>query len=74
MTRRVPSPTWQQISRSIGLTIVIVLLVAFLISVYTGVVLDKSLTLAFLGIASALIGLPTGWQLVRRNGSSNGGH
>ena len=63
-------PEWTQISRAVGLLMVVILLVAFLISNFAGVSLDPTLTLAFLGVASGLIGLPSGWQLVRRNGNS----
>ena len=61
---------WTQISRAIGLTIVLILVAAFMVSTFAGIVLDRTLSLAFLGIASGLIGLPSGWQLVRRNGNS----
>ena len=63
-----PSPwTWQEICRVSGLLIVIALLVAFLAGFATGRHLDTTLTLAFLGVASSLIGIPSGWQLIRRD-------
>lgn len=71
MTHRTTTPTWAQISRSVGLTIVLILLVVFVIGFFTGVSLDRPITLAFLAFASGLIGLPSGWQLVRRNGDSS---
>jgi uncharacterized membrane protein len=63
-----PNWTWQEVSRAVGLTIVLVLLIVFCIGFFAHVDLDRTITLAFLGIASGLIGLPSGWQLVRRNG------
>ena len=50
-----------------GLLIVVALLVAFLAGFATGRHLDTTLTLAFLGVASSLIGIPSGWQLIRRD-------
>jgi hypothetical protein len=51
--------------------IVLALLIAFLIGQFTHRQPDRTLTLAFLGIASGLIGLPSGWMLVRKNGDSS---
>lgn len=71
MSPATPAWTWATLSRTVGLTIVLVLLVAFLIGFFAHIELDRTLTLAFLGIASGLIGLPSGWQLVRRNGEGS---
>lgn len=62
-------PLWQTISRAAGLGIVLALLVVYL----AGWPRNPSVTLGFLGVASALIGLPAGLQfLQQRNGRSNG--
>jgi hypothetical protein len=58
-------------SRAIGVMIVLMLLVAFMVSTFVGIVLNTTITLAFLGVATSLIGVPFGWELVRRNGSSS---
>ncbi len=58
--------TWQQCSRLVGLIIVLALLIVYV----AGWKRSPTVTLGFLTIASALIGLPAGWQLVKRNGSS----
>lgn len=72
MTPAPPAWTWQQISRAVGLTIVLVLLVVFVISFFTKITLDTTLTLAFLTIASFLLGAPSGFQLlIRRNGDGS---
>lgn len=71
--------TWQQVSRATGIIMALALLVAFLASFVASAVgaknarLDPTITLAFLGIASFLIGIPSGVQLVagRRNGSES---
>ena len=71
MSPTTPNWTWAQISRAIGVTIVLLLLVAFMISTFIGIVLNTTITLAFLGVATSLIGVPFGWELVKRNGSSS---
>lgn len=72
MTARKTHLAWQDLSRLAGLTIVAVLLALFVVGFFAGIALDTPVTLAFLTIASGLIGLPSGVQLVlRRNG--NGG-
>ena len=73
MAARTPVWTWQTISRIIGLVIIIALLATFMVAFITAKPLNSSLTLAFLGVASGLIGLPSGWQLIRRNGASRNG-
>lgn len=61
--------TWQGVSRLSGLTIVTALLISFL----SGQTLDRTLALAFLGIASGLLGLPGGYAIVRRNNERRNG-
>ena len=61
--------TWTALSRIIGLVIVIALLVAFLL----GRPLDRPIALAFLGIATGLLGLPSGYSVVKRNGERRNG-
>lgn len=50
-----------------------VLFLAFILATEFGRPLDRAVVLAFLGVSSTLIGLPSGWQLVRRNGNGGGG-
>ena len=65
--------SWQAISRAVGLTIVLVLFLFFCISTITPrVTIDRTMALSFLGIASALIGIPSGYRLVSRSGPGNG--
>jgi hypothetical protein len=59
-----PPRFWQQLSLLAGLLIVLALLPVYLL----GLKRDPTVTLAFLGVATTLIGLPAGWQLVKRNG------
>lgn len=59
--------TWQQISRAAGLTIVIAVLVVYV----AGLKRDTNVTLAFLAVATGLLGLPSAFQIVRRNGGSS---
>lgn len=58
-----PTPGWQTVSRTIGLVIVLALLIVYLF----GWPRDTATTLAFLTIASGLIGLPSGVQLASRS-------
>jgi hypothetical protein len=60
------------ISRLAGLVIVFALLILFLVSSALGKSVDHATTLAFLGIATGLLGIPAGWYLVRRNGAFDG--
>ena len=60
---------WQKISRTAGLVIVLVLLTSFLL----GRNLDRTITFAFLGIASGLLGLPGGYSIVKRNNARRNG-
>ncbi len=61
--------TWQTVSRATGLTIALLLLVAYLVSFALGKPLDRPILLAFLAFATTLIGAPAGWQfVVRRSG------
>ncbi len=50
------------------------LLLAFLVEDALGRRIDTTITLAFLTIATGLIGLPSGYSIVKRNGSSSGSH
>lgn len=69
MTPKPIIPLWQTISRACGLGIVLALLVVYV----AGWPRSPSVTLGFLGVASALIGLPAGIQLLeQRNGRRNG--
>jgi hypothetical protein len=56
------------VSRAIGAAIVLLLFVVFVISFFTHTEIDRTITLAFLTVASGLLGIPSGWQLVKRNG------
>jgi len=69
--KRKPS-LWPTISRASGLAIIFSLLVAYLIAEAFGTRLDAPIALAFLSIATGLVGAPSGWLLIKRNGSSNG--
>jgi hypothetical protein len=75
LTRSTPHRfTWQVVSRAAGLTIVFALLLAFLVEDALGHRINTTVTLAFLTIATGLIGLPSGYTIVKRNESSNGSH
>ena len=63
--------TWANISRAVGILIIVSLLLAFLASFVLDRPLDQVVTGAFLGVATVLIGGPTGLQVALRNG--NGG-
>ena len=63
--------TWANISRAIGVLIIVSLLGAFLAAFILQRTLNTTVVLAFLGVATSLIGLPSGLQVVLRN--SNGG-
>lgn len=57
--------TWQETCRIVGLAMIVVLFVSFVVSTIDhDVVVDRPLALSFLGIATALIGLPSGWRLI----------
>lgn len=64
--------TWANVSRAVGIFVILSLLLAFLASFIIDRPLDPVVTGAFLGIATLLIGGPSGLQAVLRNG--NGGH
>lgn len=67
--------SWQELCRGVGLLMIVVLFISFVGSTLTrSVVIDRPLALTFLGIATALIGLPSGWRLiVSRNGQTGSG-
>jgi hypothetical protein len=71
VARRPPQLTWAGISRGVGVFIALVLLFSWLVATFVHVTLDRTVTLAFLGLATTLVGGPSGWQLVRRNGESS---
>lgn len=57
--------------RFVGMTILIILFVLYAVSTVTSAVrLDEAASLAFLGVAAALIGLPAGWTIAVRRSSS----
>ncbi len=58
--------TWTQASRVIGVSIILILLAAFMVSTFAHIKLDATVVLAFLGIATTLIGVPAGWNIVIR--------
>lgn len=60
--------TWQAISRAAGLVIIFALLIGYLISEMTHHHLDTPIALSFLGIGSALVGLPEGLTIMRTGG------
>ena len=63
---------WQQISRTIGLCMIIILFILYLIAAFDpDVHPDRYVSLTFLVIAAALVGIPSGYRLiVSRNGST----
>lgn len=63
--------TWANVSRAVGIIIILSLLVVFVCSFILDRPLDSVITGAFLGIATLLVGGPTGLRAVRQNG--NGG-
>jgi hypothetical protein len=69
------TPLWQNLSKGLGFLIVVALFVLFCAStVDPHIRVDTPLALAFLTIASALIGIPAAYRIgIFRNGSSNGG-
>lgn len=70
--KRKPRVTWQELCRGVGLLMILVLFVSFVASsIDHDIVIDKPLALTFLGIATTLIGLPSGLRLiVSRNGQT----
>lgn len=63
---------WKTISRILGLTIVITILVVYVFAFFARVPMDTVVGLALLGVGSALLGIPGAWQIVRSNGSTGG--
>jgi hypothetical protein len=61
--------TWANISRAAGLFVILSLLMAFLASFIIDRPLDPVVTGAFLGVATLLVGGPSGLQAVLRNGN-----
>jgi hypothetical protein len=61
--------TWANVSRAVGITVILSLLVAFLAAFVIDRPLDPVVTGAFLGVATLLVGGPSGLQAVLRNGS-----
>lgn len=64
---------WQEVCRAVGLVMIVVLFVSFVASTIDhGIVIDRPLALTFLGIATALVGLPSGYRLIvaRPNGKN----
>jgi hypothetical protein len=59
----------------VGLLMILTLFVSFIASsIDHDIVIDRPLALTFLGIATALIGLPSGWRLiVSRDGQTGSG-
>ena len=53
--------TWQEWSRLIGVVILLGLFTVYM----AGWKRDTTVTLAFLGVATALLGLPAGWRLIK---------
>jgi len=49
--------------------IIFSLLVAYLVATVLGKHLDAPIALAFLSIATGLVGVPSGWTLIKRDGS-----
>ena len=66
--------TWQQVSHAAGLVIVAVVLLLEVASFGFNRDLDTAIPLALLGVATLLLGGPSGLQLVTRNhsGGSDG--
>lgn len=60
--------TWANISRAVGIIIILSLLLAFLASFILDRPLDQIVTGSFLGVATLLIGGPTGLRVVLPNG------
>lgn len=52
--------------------IIFALLVGYLVAQAVGKHLDAPIALAFLSIATGLVGAPSGWLVIKRNGASNG--
>jgi hypothetical protein len=52
--------------------IIFSLLIGYLIAQAVGRHLDAPIALAFLSIATGLVGAPSGWLVIKRNGLSNG--
>lgn len=64
---------WQLCSRIVGISIILSLLATFLTSQALNRHVDAPIALAFLGIASGLIGAPDGWIVVRRGNERRNG-
>lgn len=58
--------TWTNVSRAIGVWIILCLLAAFMVSTFAEIRLDSTVVLAFLGVATTLIGVPAGVNIVIR--------
>lgn len=68
MALRTPTPPWQIISRTLGVSIVLAVLVGW----FRGLPISDPGVLALLGIASWLLGINVAVNLKRNGGSSNG--
>jgi hypothetical protein len=60
------------VSRALGVFIIVSILVSFIVDDALGRSPDTAISLAFLTIATGLVGIPSGYSIVKRNGSSNG--
>ena len=71
---RPPRTSWKTVSRTAGLVVVATVLLMWSATTVLGQQMDPAVPLALLGIATLLIGGPSGWQLVVRDtrGRSNG--
>jgi hypothetical protein len=74
-SRNAGGSTWQVICRALGVSIITVLFAVEMISAFVASVNpDRTVALAFLGIAAALVGIPSGYRLlVSRDGSTGSG-
>lgn len=58
-------PTWEIISRAIGIVIILVLLTTYTVAAFDRKVHpDRYVSLSLLGIAAALVGVPSGYRLI----------
>jgi hypothetical protein len=64
--RPTPFLTWQTTSRIAGLAIIFSILIVFLGGQVINRDINSGITLAFLGIASGLVGAPDGFAVIRR--------
>lgn len=65
--------TWQHVCRAVGLAMIAILFIVYTLSAFIrSVEPDRTVSLSFLAIAAALVGIPSGYRLIVSRDGSNG--